>query len=141
VRIPTKLTALPGAETNLKHTDSMPKKSPSKTPRAPAVDRAAAGSAYPSQPPIDNAHVAPGCEQFTGSKLSYAVEQRLRLIDFLLAQYGNVKRAALMDYFGTGEATATRDFGAYHDIAPGNMALNPSDKTYYRTNAFARVWL
>jgi hypothetical protein len=72
--------------------------------------------------------------------LTYAVEQRLRLVDFLLAQYGNVKRAALMDYFGIGEATATRDFGAYHGIAPGNMALNPSDKTYYRTNAFARVW-
>ena len=73
--------------------------------------------------------------------LTYAVEQRLRFVDFLLAQYGSVKRAALMDYFGIGEATATRDFGAYHDIAPGNMALNPSDKTYYRTNAFVRVWL
>lgn len=73
--------------------------------------------------------------------LTYAVEQRLRLVDFLLAQYGSVKRAALMDYFGIVEATATRDFGAYHEIAPGNMALNPSDKTYYRTNAFARVWL
>lgn len=73
--------------------------------------------------------------------LTYAVEQRLRLVDFLLAQYGSVKRSALMDYFGIGEATATRDFGAYHDIAPGNMALNPSDKTYYRTNAFVRVWL
>lgn len=79
-----------------------------------------------------------GCAR---SPLTYAVEQRLRLVDFLLAQYGHVKRAALMDYFGIGEATATRDFGAYHEIAPGNMALNPSDKTYYRTNAFARVWL
>ena len=76
----------------------------------------------------------------SGSALTYAVEQRLRLVDFLLAQYGHVKRAALMDYFGIGEATATRDFGAYHEIAPGNMALNPSDKTYYRTTGFARVW-
>lgn len=46
VRIPTKLTALPGAETNLKHTDFMATKSKSKIPRAPAVDRAAAGSAW-----------------------------------------------------------------------------------------------
>ena len=45
-----------------------------------------------------------------------------------------------MDYFGIGEATATRDFSAYHEIAPGNMALNPSDKTYYRTTTFKRVW-
>lgn len=98
-------------------------------------------SAPTPQPPVDNAHVAPGCQQFTGMKMSYAVEQRLRMVDFLLAQYGHVKRAALMDYFGVGEATVTRDFSAYHDIAPGNMALNPSDKIYYRTNAFARVWL
>ncbi len=72
--------------------------------------------------------------------LTYAVEQRLRLIDLLLVQYGHVNRAVLMDCFGIGEATATRDFTAYHKIAPGNMALNPSDKTYYRTNAFSRVW-
>ena len=74
------------------------------------------------------------------SPLTYAVEQRLRMVDFLLAQYGSVKRAALMDYFGIGEATATRDFGVYHEIAPGNMALNPADKTYYRTTAFVRAW-
>lgn len=83
-----------------------------------------------AQPPKPAAH----------ESLTYAVEQRLRLIDFLLVQYGHVNRAALMDYFGIGEATATRDFTAYHKIAPGNMALNPSDKTYYRTNAFSRVW-
>ncbi len=37
----TKLTALPGAENKHKHTDYMPKKKTSKTPSAPAVDRAA----------------------------------------------------------------------------------------------------
>lgn len=119
----------------------IPETSPTNTTGQPQSLASALCSTYPSQPPIDNAHVAPGCEQFTSLKLSYAVEQRLRLIDFLLAQYGHVKRAALMDYFGVGEATATRDFGVYHEIAPGNMALNPSDKTYYRTNAFVRVWL
>ena len=50
-------------------------------------------SAPTPQPPVDNAHVAPGCQQFTGMKMSYAVEQRLRMVDFLLAQYGDVKRA------------------------------------------------
>lgn len=40
----TKLTALPGTETNRKHTDFMAKKSTSTTPIAPAVDRAAACS-------------------------------------------------------------------------------------------------
>lgn len=72
--------------------------------------------------------------------LSYAVEQRLRMIDFLLRQYGHVGRAMLIDYFGIGEATATRDFAAYLEIAPANMAFNHTDKTYYRTVAFVSVW-
>lgn len=37
----SKLTALPGARNNRKHADSMPTKSKSTTPSAPAVDRAA----------------------------------------------------------------------------------------------------
>ncbi len=71
---------------------------------------------------------------------TYAVEQRLGFIDFLLNQYGHVNRSALIDYFGVGEATATRDFGMYHKIAPDSLTLNPSDKTYYRTNSFTRVY-
>lgn len=94
-----------------------------------------------SQPPINNAHVTPGCEQFTSSKMSYAVEQRLRMIDFLLHQYGTITRSAIMDYFGIGEATATRDFAAYLSISPGSMTLNQSDKLYYRAKSFKRVWL
>ena len=43
--ISIKLTALPGARNNQKHTDSMPKKKISKTDSAPAVDRAAPCSA------------------------------------------------------------------------------------------------
>lgn len=71
---------------------------------------------------------------------NYAVTQRLRMIDFLLAHYGHVGRAPLVDYFGIGEATATRDFAAYIEIAPANMTMNPADKLYYRTVAFKRVW-
>ena len=33
-------------------------------------------------------------------RMRYAIEQRLRLIDFLLHQYGSVNRSALEDYFG-----------------------------------------
>jgi hypothetical protein len=41
-------------------------------------------------------------------KHTYAVEQRLRLIDFLVAQYGHVNRSALCDYFGISEQQASR---------------------------------
>lgn len=72
--------------------------------------------------------------------MKYATEQRLRLIDFLLAIYGHVNREAVIDYFDVGEATATRDFTAYRDLAPGNLVYNASDRKYYKTESFARVW-
>lgn len=72
--------------------------------------------------------------------LTYAVEQRLRLIDFLLHHYGSVGRAELMDYFGIGEATATRDFALYHKIAPKNALLNGSSKRWVKSDTFERIW-
>ena len=72
--------------------------------------------------------------------MNYAVEQRMRFIDFLLAQYGHINRAALMDYFGIGSACATRDFKAYKELNPDGIWLNDSDKNYYKTVAFKRVW-
>ena len=72
--------------------------------------------------------------------MNYAVEQRLRLIDFLLAHYGSVARAEIIDYFGIGEATATRDFALYCDKAPGNALLNPQSKRYVRSDTFTRLY-
>ena len=71
--------------------------------------------------------------------MPYAVEQRLRLIDFLLFQYGRVNRSAIMDYFGIGAATATRDFKAYKKLCKGNMVYDDFDKAYYKTHHFKRV--
>jgi len=72
--------------------------------------------------------------------MPYAVEQRLRLIDFLLSQYGHVNRSALIDYFGIGAATATRDLKAYKDIRKDNVVYCDATKAYYRSNCFKRVW-
>ena len=72
--------------------------------------------------------------------MKYAAEQRLRLIDFLLAQYGHVNRSAVIDFFAVGEATATRDFGEYKKLRPGNMFYNGHDKTYYATQTFERMY-
>jgi hypothetical protein len=69
----------------------------------------------------------------------YAVNQRLRLIDFLLAHYGNAGRAELVDYFGIGPAVATRDFAAYNLMLPGNMALNQATKRWVRCESFRRL--
>lgn len=32
--------------------------------------------------------------------MNYAVQQRLRFIDFLLYHYGRINRSVIMDYFG-----------------------------------------
>lgn len=72
--------------------------------------------------------------------MNYAVEQRLRFIDFLLFHYGSVSRIELTDYFGIGEATATRDFAMYRERAEGNLVLNTTTKRWVRTESFVRVY-
>ncbi|MCK5610622.1 hypothetical protein KAR91_52605 [Candidatus Pacearchaeota archaeon] len=72
--------------------------------------------------------------------MPYAVEQRLRFIDFLLSQYGHVNRSATMDYFGIGAATATRDFKAYKGLCKDNVIYDDVDKSYHRSNRFKRIW-
>ena len=68
--------------------------------------------------------------------MNYAVEQRLRLIDFLLAFYGHVGRGELIVYFGIGEATATRDLALYAEQNPDNLVYEPGAKRWVRTANF-----
>lgn len=70
----------------------------------------------------------------------YAVEQRLRLIDFLLQQYGHFNRAALVDYFGISVPQASADVSAYLQLASGNATYCGRRKAYVRTAGFVRVY-
>ena len=72
--------------------------------------------------------------------MNYAVEQRLRLIDFLLAHYNSVGREEIEDYFGISSAQVTRDFQMYIKLAPANMLLNGSSKRWVRSDTFKRVY-
>lgn len=72
--------------------------------------------------------------------MNYAVEQRLRLIDFLLAHYGTLNRCALMDYFGISSPQATKDIRAYLELAPQNAVYDLTAKTYVRGARFQPVW-
>lgn len=71
---------------------------------------------------------------------NYAIEQRLRLIDFLLAHYGYVNRSALQDYFGISTPQASADFAQYLKLAPGNMAYNRTAKRYEATDGRVRLY-
>lgn len=73
--------------------------------------------------------------------MKYAIEQRLRLIDFLLHQYGTINRSALEDYFGVSTPQASIDIQEYLRRAPDNAAYCKKRKTYVRTDEFKRVWL
>ena len=72
--------------------------------------------------------------------MNYAVEQRLRLIDFLLQHYGSVSRGELVDFFGIGDATATRDFSLYAEKAPGNALMNTISKRWVKSDTFQRLF-
>lgn len=74
------------------------------------------------------------------SVVTFALEQRMRFIDFLLHHYGSVGRAEIADFFGLGGATATRDLSLYKRMAPGNAVLNPTSKRYIRTDTFIRLY-
>jgi len=72
--------------------------------------------------------------------LKYAVEQRMRFLDFLFENYGNVGRIQLTDYFGISTPQATKDFKTYMKIAPDNVRYNTSQKSYVKNPEFKRVW-
>lgn len=71
---------------------------------------------------------------------NYAIEQRLRLIDFLLDHYGTINRRALIDYFGISPPQVAADFKRYQELAPDNMVYDASGKRYVRTIGFKRVF-
>jgi hypothetical protein len=72
--------------------------------------------------------------------MRYALEQRLRLIDFLLAQYGWLHRKMVMDYYAITMAAASKDFADYMKLAPDNMAYNLKAKRYERQPGFKRLF-
>lgn len=74
------------------------------------------------------------------SELRYAVEQRLRFIDFLIAHYGSINRGALVDYFGISTPCASLDIGEYIKRAPANIVYDKNAKTYVRAASFKRIW-
>ena len=72
--------------------------------------------------------------------MNYAVTQRMRLIEFLLAHYGTVGRAEITDFFGVSEPQATRDFKAYSELAPANALYNKSNKRWVKADTFKPIY-
>lgn len=62
------------------------------------------------------------------------------MIDFLLANYGDVGAIELMDWFGISSACATRDFQLYKELCPDNTSFSERNKRWHRTTAFVRKY-
>lgn len=72
--------------------------------------------------------------------MNYAVQQRMRMIDFLLKHFGYVRREHLIDHFGISMPCASRDFSEYNALAPANTWYNTSTKRWERTAAFQPLY-
>lgn len=72
--------------------------------------------------------------------MKYAIEQRMRFIDFLLDHYGEINRIVIEDYFGISTPQATKDFSMYMKIAPDNMRYSVVEKKYKKNPEFKRIW-
>lgn len=72
--------------------------------------------------------------------MNYAVEQRMRFIDWILQHYNSIAREQLTDFFGISGPTATRDFAAYKKLAPANMVFDDSSKQWCKAPNFKRVY-
>lgn len=72
--------------------------------------------------------------------MPYAKAQRMRMIDFLLAQYGTLNREALTDFFGISVPQASLDIAEYKLLAPRNISYSTAEKTYLRTDKFVRLY-
>lgn len=66
--------------------------------------------------------------------------ERLSHIDFKLYFLGELRRADVVDRFGTGPAAATRDIALYREMAPENLELGVSDKVYRPTPTFTPLF-
>ncbi|NLY34823.1 MAG: WYL domain-containing protein [Alcaligenaceae bacterium] len=74
------------------------------------------------------------------NELTQAQRERLSHIDFKLYFLGELRRADVVERFGTGPAAATRDIAQYREIAPENLALDNVDKVYRPTDSFVPLF-
>lgn len=69
-------------------------------------------------------------------ELNFAQKQRLAYIDFKLLFIGHVTRSEVVNYFGLGLSSASRDITLYKDLCPQNMEYDSRDKRYYQMPEF-----
>jgi hypothetical protein len=72
--------------------------------------------------------------------MNFAMQQRLRLIDFLLDRFASFNRGDIADYFGVAPGQVTRDVAEYMKLAPGNTIYDASSQRYVRLPGYRRIF-
>ena len=72
--------------------------------------------------------------------MNYAIEQRIRLIDFLLHYYGYINLIMIMDYFGISKPCASRDIKDYLNMNNEGVFYNKNLKHYATTKDFNSIY-
>lgn len=73
-------------------------------------------------------------------ELRWGIERRLEFIDFRLFWEGRINRSDLTDRFGISTPQASADIARYQELAPANIAYDPSLKRYLATPEFRSVF-
>lgn len=71
---------------------------------------------------------------------NWSQERRLKFIDFRLRWEGKINRTDLKDFFRISLPQASADLSRYTDLAKGNLAYDPRQKSYVKTDAFSPVF-
>ena len=74
-------------------------------------------------------------------RLRWGVRRRLEFIDFRLFWDGRFNRKDMATTFGISRQQASADVGQYEKIAPNNVAYDPTEKAYRRTDRFKPAFL
>lgn len=74
------------------------------------------------------------------TELSHSQRERLAYIEFRLYFMGEIKRADLSHRFQIASAAATRDFALYKELAPENLVLDGTTKSYRIATNFAAIF-
>lgn len=74
-----------------------------------------------------------------GEQLRWGVRRRLEFIDFRLFWDGRFNRRDMAETFGISAQQASVDIAQYEKIAPGNLAYDPAEKAYRRSENYEPV--
>jgi hypothetical protein len=82
---------------------------------------------------------SPDAPETPDGRFSWAVEKRLKFLEFRLGWERKIRRIDLMDLFDISAQQASADLAKYQEIAPENLTYDGSAKTYVAAKSFHPV--